>query len=457
MIGGKGAGRIYKADSLPSVLPTGFSANDYLYLLLDKKTYQFVSGNWVITDLQLSNKGDKGDKGDTGIQGNTGQQGIQGIQGLQGIPGTNGTGSGASYESTRFVSSTAEYKAAIASFNATGNPRVINCAKAFTLTEPIDLKLTRTGRLILDGCFQDITVDNAANCAFIRTPASTGEANAIIDQSFEIRNFHFIDNNINKGPNYTGLGNCIQIAGLYSGDIHHNWFRGFDTSIKADFWLGNNIYKNRFWAAKTCNISIGWNGIPGGTPSETQSNVSRIQNNVIRVEPGAFSAISVFGSSGVIIDQNVIEGGNSNHIGSFYGVYFDDNGSPNVKSVTISNNHFEVIFTKARNYIKLQAGNAYLIHNYFQYPGVDLETSSGGYAIFHLDTPDYLPSPTTYTNGGGTFEFLNYEWNFDPFAVATWGTSGVPNSVYLERFGNGADKIKYIQTKPAMIINGKYY
>jgi hypothetical protein len=445
-----GLGRVVQRPSINNVsVPNGFTTADLLYSISDSTTYQRSSnGTWYKSPVQLSKqvagyipvKGDKGDKGDTGAQGVPGKDGM------------NGTGGGTNYASVRWVGTNNELRLALQDVANGVKIGSIIAYQYFTCTDSFALPKT-TMPLDLNGNNMTVTTNGTL---FYRDTKDVTEANNIIDFNPHIYNWVFRDINIDNGT--TPKGNAIRLSSTYTSTIEHNRFYGYETAIKCDFCLGLTIEHNRFWAQKTTSISVGWNGVPGGNPSTTQSNVTRIQDNVIRVEPTGFAAIAIYGASGTQVLSNVIEGGDAQHNGSQYGVYFDNSSSPNVKSGTVSYNHFEVKFSKARCLARFDDGNFYYERNYFQYTGVDLESVvPSGYPKFHVIQPDYLPSPTTYTNGGGVWIFKDLEWSFDPFAQSTWGTSPIPSSIYLERFGDGSDKLKVIKTKPAMTINGKYY
>ncbi|MEI6886906.1 MAG: right-handed parallel beta-helix repeat-containing protein [bacterium] len=402
----------------------------------------------------LAAQGAQGPAGTNGTNGTNGAVGATGPQGSAGAPGQIGPAGPQgpagvplqSYNSIRYVGTNAELSTALTDLRNGQNIGKIIVYQPFTITTEMQLPTNSNNRFEMDGNNMLVTVNTSSGTAFYRD-APTFNVNNPTDFAMYFHDWDLRDYKLNVAPFLPGNGNCIRIQGAYKTIIQRNKITGFDTPILMTFALGSTVSDNRISAYKTTGIRLEWQGISGGGASTTQSNVSRIVDNVIR-QPDAsgFAGIAVYGSSGIIVDHNVIEGGDSAHIGSQYGVYFDTSLSPNVKSCIISNNHIEVICTSARFYIRADDGQYFVDRNYFQYPGVDLETSvPGGYPIFHIWYPDYFPATSQYKDGGGIWSFLGHPTPLVDTTPGYWVGGILPGISYAEGFGEGGNKYPYMR------------
>lgn len=328
------------------------------------------------------------------------------------------------------------------------NGKPITFANDITITDSLPFT-NQPIKQKIDGNNFKLIVQTPTGTALYKYAANVSTANGSIDFAPEICNIIF------QGTK--GKGTAIVLGASYGAYIHDNWFKGFAIGIKNDFCLNNTIQRNRFWSQSFVCVWNGFKGIPGGNGSTTQSNVATISENCFRVDSGAFAAIWCEASSGQLIQHNVIEGGNDAHYGSQYGIYFDYVGSPNVKSVVVAYNHFEVVFTKSRFYCRLGDGNIFYFMNYYQYPGNDIELVSDQQPVVHAWWPDWLPTPTTNLAQGGLWEFRNYPWPFNETQTQYWKNGIVPYYRDAKGYGEGADKYEFFRANPQPKLNGKNY
>jgi hypothetical protein len=441
-------GRIsFESTELPLTKPQGFVANRDTIITPDGKSYYWDS-RWVEFDNPLKGKdGMPGPTGPMGIQGNpglngkngsegpVGPKGEQGIPGPQGPPGT-GSGSGPNIGNVRWVTTAAELNSAWAGI-ATGTVRSIHLAADITLTQTLVIPANYNRILEIEGHGLELTIPSTLTSGGIkRAYNSLSEANAGIDCQLRIRNVSF------KGSGRAVP--AIDVQATYGSKIEGCRFYNFSTAIKTGWMMGTIIDQCYFWEN---NISIDYDyaRFTGGSNSASQSNHSIVKECKFRHSPGQFGAIKATAVSGLVIEHNIFEGGDINHNGPEYEVYFDDNSSTVVKEVHIYGNHVEQIPSKAAFYVRLKDGNARVGGIFSQYDCTLIKFDSGAYAKMLVENVPYLTAGTKFENinGAGRWKFINAPATFLPGDATKWiGT--VPTNTAIDGWDTSGQK-NYLQ------------
>lgn len=414
-----GQGRIFESIGLPSVLPTGFGlSRDYLFNLSDSIAYKRIGTSWVKSSIRLFAK--------------------DGIQGIKGDAGASGGGS----IFAGLVGNQIDLFARISS-----NQSVI-LTNDIGLTSPLMIQKdinNRSKKIVinLNGyALYDASV-NGLRYLVGRIPTDQNEAlNVMQSVAVIIRDGAIIGKN-------TGIGTGIDLAATYGSVFEAVDFRGWKDGLHLRFALMTavrncmtNGISNEAFIADMGN----W---PGANNNNSQSNSSRFEQCRVFCNDGSFSGFSAYAASGMIWEQDIVEGSNSQ-----YGWYIDGKGATVVKDGYLHMSHNENSPTKSAVYVSMY--DAYFrVSGYFtQYPSTIFNfNSTGGNSKFYLQDIPYVPIGSKFSCNA-PLSIDNIEW---PFQVDSTFFNIKPNSWSLTRWGDGADKFPVIKTIPQIKINGINY
>ncbi len=433
-----GAGRIWECNSLPdaATYTISFNANDFMHDKLTKATYKRVGKVWEKSTIYLE---------DAKISKDT----VVVLKSQIDTVFLVANGSNLQYQSTRFVGSNNELKKALADAENYGYPSEINFANNFTTTDSFALP-KRPMMLTIDGKNAAITINSPSGTFLYRDAVDMSESENIIDFAPFFHNLNLYGK--------SGRGNAIRVSSCYVGEIYDSHFYGFKDAIVGPRAMGLNIHDNRFWNGTGWYVTLTYKGIPGGSSSGSQPNMSSVHDNCFRVDSGALGAVLIEGGSLIPITHNAIEGGTKNHNGSDYGILNDYCGSPNVKSADIEINHLEVKFKIAAVKVILNDGFIHYTKNYRQYGGTELLIDNdNGYPQVNYHYQDYIVNNaqagfTTWKGSGATWDFIGVAFPVKETNASMWSDGLIPYYRQSKGFGEGADKYPYIRSNPALQI-----
>lgn len=380
----------------------------------------------------------------------------------QGPAGSSTGGSSTNNPAARYVNTFAELRQALQDANSYGTPSTVYIGSPFVITDSLPLPKRRM-QFTIDGQGVPLTVKTASGTAFYSDAASVTESDAIIDFAPRFLNLWLIDPN----KDTKGKGDAIRVTSTYGAVVNGCWFEGFARQIFMPRAMNYTVTKCRGWACSGINCLITWRNIPGGTPSTTQPNLGRVTDNVWRVDSLATAALWIEGGSGQLVTHNVIEGGTDSHHGSRFGMYLSTSGSPNVKSLTAEDNHFEVIFAEAACVFEISDGSAFFNRNYWQYGGtiVQLKNTWNGYPSVFITFPDWIPNDAQagytkfHANLGGAWTFSGTRYPFKESDPYWWvgGAGAMPTAAISTGFGEGSNLWPFVRTFGELLrFNSKF-
>lgn len=304
--------------------------------------------------------------------------------------------------------------------SALSNPNIrsINLAANLTATSKAYIPANQSVIKEIDGHGFEINIPATIDTGFIRTYPSLAEANNGIDQQLRFKNVSFKGGKTNVG---------MYVSANYGMSIEGCRFYNFATALDLRWCMGTIINHCFFWE-NLIGVNLDFDRFAGGSNSTSQSNHSTVQNCKFRSRANGTANVRVFGASGVWITHNIFEGPNGG-----YDVFFDDNGSPNVKEVYMYGNHVEHQPTIAAFYIKLKDGYAYCGGIYSQLDCNLISFESSGYAKCVVENIPFLTSGTKFKSvgTGARWWFTNMPATFDPNTVTFWlGGVAPTNSRY---------------------------
>jgi hypothetical protein len=298
------------------------------------------------------------------------------------------------------------------------NVRSINLAANLTATSKAYIPTRQTTIKEIEGHGFEITIPATIDTGIIRRYPSLSEANFGIDQQLRVRNLVMRGAGSNMG---------IYLSSNYGAKFEGCRFYSFNTAMDLRWCMATVIDQCFFWE-NVIGVNLDYDRFTGGSNSTSQSNHSIVQNSKFRSKAGGTANIRVFGASGIQILHNIFEGPNGN-----YDVFFDDNGSPNVKEVYMYGNHVEHQPTIAAFYIKLKDGYAYCGGIYSQLDCTLIMFESSAYAKCIVESIPFLTSGTKFQSigSGARWWFINMPAPFDPNTTTYWlGGVAPSNSRY---------------------------
>lgn len=422
------AGRIWLGGSIPATKPTSFGTGDVWRDTILKITYRYKSG-WYITTDQL-----------TGAKGDTGAKGADGV--CPSCPPAS-SGSVPGFGKMRFVSTEAELKSAIAGFGD-GSVTSVYLTTDIPITSPIYIpKIVNTrakkvciylnGNAIYDASASGLPYGIAR---LVTTQDSA--LNLMQDVSVIIRDGELIGK---------GTGVAFDVASTYGTIVEGvdvtNWQDGYQLRFCLMAGVRNCLaggIRNEAFVANMGN----WTGADG---SNSQSNSTRFEQCRVFNYPNAKAAFSAYAASGVIYEQCISEGDNSQ-----YGWYIDGKGSSVVKDGLIHMGHSENTPSVAHVYCKLLEGVYQIDGLFHQYKGTLLSAeSSGGYPHFYVKNIPYMVSGSTFKSASNNciFSFDEMPSAWDASNTANWSGSIVP--YYWSQ--KGLNQSGFWKGSPAIKVN----
>ena len=429
------AGRVWLGGSIPATKPTSFATGDVWRDTVAKISYRYKSGWYIPTD-QLS--GGKGDRGDTGATGAKGADGVC-------PPCPTGTAP-ASFGKMRFVGTESELKSAVAGFGD-GSVTSVYVTTDIGITSPIYIpKIVNTrakkvciylnGNAIYDASASGLPYGIAR---LVTTQDSA--LNLMQDVSVIIRDGELIGK---------GVGTAFDVASTYGTIVEGvdvtNWQDGYQLRFCLMAGVRNCLagaIRNEAFVANMGN----WTGADG---SNSQSNSTRFEQCRVFNYPNAKSAFSAYAASGIIYEQCISEGDNSQ-----YGWYIDGKSSSVVKDGLIHMGHSENTPSKAHVYVSLLEGVYQIDGLFHQYKGTLLDANStGGYPHYYVRNIPYMVTGSQFKVNGNNciMSFDELPSTYDCSSSANWVGGVVP--YYLQQ--KGLNQSPY-WIAPRLTINGKAY
>lgn len=387
--------RLWFRDALPSIKPNGFVPNRDLLILDNGESYIYES-SWVIVENPL--------RGATGPQGPVGPQGPQGPAGSGG-GGTIPTGK------TYYVSNENELRNAVSA-----NASKIYVVQDIGLTQSLNLPKTSPNRfkgMVIDLCGNTIFDNSPNGLTYLigRKPADQTEALNVM-QGWAL----IMLNGALQGKSATQTGTLLDLGATYNSRIEGVNVINAKVGIHIKFGLMTTIRNSLSNSISEQSYVLDNGDWAGAGLSNAQSNHSLIEQVRIFNRGGNFSAISVIGASGVILRQNISEGGDPQHH-----IFWDSKGATVVKDGKIEGVHIESKSTIAGIKVKLASGYMVISDIYSQYDNVLIDAESVlGYP--HL----YVKNISWFTSGSklktlGTSVIWNFEeLYFDPTDATKW-------------------------------------
>lgn len=205
--------------------------------------------------------------------------------------------------------------------------------------------------------------------------------------------------------------------------------------------MGTIIDQCYFWENNT-SIDLDFARFTGGSNSASQSNHTIIRDCKFRHSAGQFGAIRSIAVSGLVVDHNIFEGVEN---GPQYEVFFDDNGSPVVKEVTITNCHIEQKVSQAAIHVRLNDGYASVGNVFSQYDMKLISFESAGYAKMTVSNVPYLTGGTKFENKNtaGRWAFINPPATFLNTDAARW-IGSIPSFLSVDGWDTNGQR-RYIQ------------
>jgi len=406
-------GRVWLGAAPPATVPVSpnkFQTYDIWRDTVAKVSYRYKSGWYKSTD-QLA--------GPTGATGSTGAQGPVGPAGKDGIcpacPTGTGTGFPTIYGKTAFPTNEAEYVAALKKF-ADGTVRNIVLYNDIALTknpEWPDTVLNNPSMKLDIDCNNYGWIDKSPNgidyCAG-RFPEDQTEADNVM-QSWAIT-IH--DGYIQGQGAKTKAG--IRLGATYNSAVYNfNVMQCYD-GIVYQFCLMGTIRNCLITNCTHIGVDINRGPWPGVGTSNSQSNHVLAEQVRVFNADGAYAAFNVVDASGVILRQDISEGGTPQ-----YHIVFNSMGATVVKDFCMFTIHLE-------SPSSIAAIKGYLGDQYFRSAGVfsqydnvlfDLESVLGYPHVYIADIP-WMTSGSFLKNTGTAVIWHFSEVKFDPSNKALW-------------------------------------
>lgn len=285
---------------------------------------------------------------------------------------------------------------------ATQTGRRIELRGEYTINRPLVAEKYKSLKIEGNGA----TIKTLDNIVMLDRPVpnDNGDANVMINQTWDIRNLKLKGGSIGlrPGPTY-GNGEGSYLERIVGEDL--------DYVMDLEFCLNGNII-----SPSAVNCKHGWKiqygARWGGNNSNSQSNNVRIFKPRFYSPSDGVYGIWVLGCSGVVVDEPIIEG-----FSVEAGINFDGNGSTVVKDFKVINGyHFECVNGARQAALKARIlGGKVSLDGYFgQYPAIIADcASTGGYMEFEFKNIQWAKTVNgmLFMNGGCTWEgsYSQYE------------------------------------------------
>lgn len=396
-----GFGRIQQRTELPPTKPDNFSNADFLYSLKDSVTYQWVNNVWTKSTLQLANEGPVGP---------------QGPQGPVGPQGPSGGGGGSLNAGTiRWVSNESELRAAVTGYG-NGSVTAIYFIDSIGIRQTLELPVTvpnncRKWCMYLNGNgLYDISTNGLAKLISRPVADQSTALNQMIRVAFILRDGFL------QGK--SGTGTLLELTATYGSVIEGidvvNANNGIDLKFCLMAKVSNSLSNGIKGESYIANIG-NWSG---ASNSNSQSNHSRFEQCRVFGVEGAKSGFSAYAASGIVREQCIVEGGNTQ-----YGVFVDGLNSTVVKDGIDHLTHIENSPSVAGFQISLREGYHIIDGIFAQYPCTLVSgISQAGYPRILLKNIPYLMSTHKFATGSNSviWDFENIPSNYDFTNSANW-------------------------------------
>lgn len=266
-------------------------------------------------------------------------------------------------------------------------------------------------------------------------PANTAAIAPRMNRKLKIQGIRFLGSTL---AGQTG----VSVIGSYGTVIEDCTFQNLEDGLDLIFCLMGSV-RDCFGLQNVRHAFRARSGVGvwgDATDSNSGSNHTVFRDCRDYARAGALSQFYIFGSSGVVLQDCITEGGNPVN-----GVYFDANGSPTVKSFTVRNLHHENVSTQAAvriasmlgGHVRLEdiwTGNAQVV--------VDA-SGCGTSAVLFATLPYFVPGSTPFKGdaAGCCWVFGYGMGNNNPRNSALWVGGIVPTSIAAHRFSDGTDAL----------------
>jgi len=280
---------------------------------------------------------------------------------------------------------------------------------------PVKLK-AQGKRLYIQGQGTTVEVDSVG---FERTPPDQRTADSLyVSQAFSFYRINFVGG---------GSISAINIGATYHTTIEDCSFLNFYNPVVLRFCMNARVQQCQFNYSTNNSLTIGYGNWPGATTSLSPSNCSHINYNRFLALEGSNAQLIVSGTTRVIANGNIFEGGTKvTHRGSNYLIVFDAAAGTNVNSFRLEETYIEVKATIAAIKINSREGIIVIdgIRNVFD--NVLVSASAIGNTRLKLYNVDKL-------TGGTKFQTDRNTW---------WYVDAWPGNTSLNDSGRWVNKIK---------------
>jgi hypothetical protein len=386
-----GVGRIHVRETLPAAKPNSFQAADFMFVLSDSSTYQWLGGGWQYSMLQF--------------RGMNGKDGVNGKDGRDGANGTcppcppSGTGISKSIGTLRFVETATEMQDALNGWS-NGTVTAIYVVRDIAVTSTLIIPKTTTARskeliVFLNGnALYDASPSGLA-ILMGRIATSQAEADQMQSVSVIIRDGAFIGK--------AGTGVLLDIAATYGSHYEALHFENANEGQHLRFGLMSmtmSCLATNIGESFIQDYGKSW----GGSTSNSQSNSSTRINCRDFGRANGEAAFSDYAVSGGYNLNTIAEGANKK-----YGWKVRSEGSPVVKDGRSVSSHLEMQPTIAGFDLDLSEGY-YIVDGLFsQYTGtlVSARSSRGYPHVYVKNVPWHLGTHKYQTGSNAVI------WSFD--------------------------------------------
>ncbi len=317
--------------------------------------------------------------------------------------------------STRWVSNETELRAAVAGYG-NGSVTAIYFSDSIGIRQTLELPRTapsgvRKWCMYLNGNgLYDISANGLAKMISRPVPDQNTALGSMITVAFIMRDGSLIGR--------SGTGTLLELTATYGSIIEGVDVVNAQTGIDLKFCLMAKVSNSLSNGIRGESYVANMGNWSGASNSNSQSNHTRFEQCRVFANAGALSGFSVYASSGVVREQCIVEGGNSQNA-----VLVDAKGSTVVKDGLDHLTHVENAPTVAAFNINMPDGYHIIDGIYSQY-GTTLvsATSQAGYPKMIIKNIPYLMSSHKFKTGGNNvvWSFENIPNNYDILGTANW-------------------------------------
>lgn len=258
-----------------------------------------------------------------------------------------------------------------------------------------------------------------------RIPVNQSEATGSMDSCrFIIKDLTF------NGK--TGVGTGIDLGASTGSVIENCTFKSLTSGVIARYSRLTRIINCVANGIGGVAFQIDKGNWAGSTTTNSQSGHCRIEQCRVVYGNGSYAGVAVYASTGVEVNQCVMEGGSTQ-----YHIFYDSYGNENVKSFFVNNVEFNIPASIAAVKLKLAAGYAKVsgIQTDMDMTLVAAEAAAG-YPHLYVENIPFISSGTKFeTMGAAVVWSFNEVYQGDQiFNVSRWTNGVVPYYRYSEYF-----------------------